>query len=450
MPIDHPAPSAAPRRGFHVLAKPAGPSCNLRCRYCFYCEKEVYFPEPGRRCMSDAVLERFTRSYIEATDGPEVGFAWQGGEPTLAGLDFFERAVAFQKQHAGGKRITNSLQTNGTLLDDAWCDFLRRERFLVGLSLDGPAALHDRYRVSRGGEPSHARVMEALARLIRHGVEFNTLSCVTRESARAPLEVYRFLREAGSRFHQFIPLVEREPDARARAAGLDMAFPPHLDRPEEHTRTLPWTPDARDYGNFLIAIFDEWIRRDVGRVFVNTFEVALAGAMGLEPPLCVHQRECGHAVVIEHDGGIYACDHFVYPEYYRGNILEHDLRAMVGSPAQVKFGRDKRACLPDLCRQCPHLRLCNGECPKHRFLRAPSGQPGLNYLCAGLKKFYAHVTPHLETLAGLLRAGQPPARVMELLARPGAAARGPDGAPVARNAPCPCGSGRKFKQCCGR
>lgn len=449
MSPDAQSSSAAPRRGFHLLAKPVGPSCNLRCRYCFYCEKEVYFPEPGRRCMSDDLLERFVRSYIEANDGPEIAFAWQGGEPAMAGLDFYRRAVALQKRYANGKRISNSLQTNATLLDDAWCAFLTEERFLVGVSLDGPAAIHDRYRVSRGGEPSHARVMEAVARLKRFGTEFNTLTCVTRESARTPLEVYRFLREAGSRFHQFIPLVEREPDARARAAGLEMAFPPRLDQPEENTRVLPWTPDARDYGRFLCAIFDEWIRHDVGRIFVNHFEMALAGTMGLEPPLCVYQRECGNALVIEHDGGIYACDHFVYPDYYRGNIGTQDLRTMVETPAQIAFGRDKRDRLPRYCRQCPYLRLCNGECPKHRFLRSPEGEPGLNYLCAGLRKFYQHAAPGLARLGQLLRAGEPPARVMEQIAQDEAGQAAP-GAETPRNAPCPCGSGRKFKQCCGR
>lgn len=422
-------PLAARRRPFHVLVKPVGPRCNLRCRYCFYTEKEVLFDAAEAdeaappRSLPDDLLEMFIREYLETSDLPEVNFAWQGGEPTLAGLEFFRRAVKLQKRYAQGRTVSNALQTNGTLLDDEWCAFLAEEKFLVGLSLDGPREIHDRYRLSRGGAPSFDRVWAALQRLRKHGVDFNAMVSVSRESCRAPLEIYRFLRdEAGAAFHQYIPLVEREPDARARGRGLALSGPPAPDDAESPPVT-PFSVPPKEYGAFLIAIFDEWLRHDVAAVFVNLFENALATWMGLPAALCVSQPECGNALVLEHDGSIYACDHYVYPEFLRGNLRDRSLNELARSPEQLAFGRSKALSLPRVCRQCEFLRGCHGECPKHRFLRGPGGEGGLNYLCESFKRFYRHAGPYLSVLADLLRSGQPPQSIMARVARQDAAKR---------------------------
>lgn len=399
------------------MAKPAGPRCNLQCLYCFYTEKDALFGTPsGPRRMTDTVLESFVRQYIGACPATPVPFAWQGGEPTLMGLDFFRRAVELQQRYAGGRAVENSLQTNGLLLDDAWCEFLARERFLVGLSLDGPAELHDRYRRDRGGQPSHARVMEALGRMVRHGVEFNTLTCVTREGARRPLEVYRFLRDHGVRHMQFIPIVERRPDAAARTLGLDLAGPLPPGGAADLASMTSGSVDPRDYGEFLVRIFDEWVRRDVGAVFVNHFEVALGAWAGHPPALCTYARECGNALVLEHNGDLYACDHYVYPEFRRGNILEQPLDRMVAAPEQAAFGRAKWERLTRTCRACPYVFACHGECPKHRLAHAPDGEAGHAYLCRGLRRFYRHAEPYLGAMADLMREGHPAALIMRAAA----------------------------------
>jgi uncharacterized protein len=407
------APPKADLAGFHVMTKPIGPICNLDCKYCFYLEKERLFPRNENFKMSDEVLETYIRQYIAAQQTPEVSFAWQGGEPTLLGVGFFRKVVELQRRHAGGKRISNALQTNGTLLDDEWCEFLAAERFLVGLSIDGPARLHNAYRVDKKGRDTYDDVLRGLRLLKKHRVEFNTLTVVNRANARHPLEVYRFLRDIGSGFIQFIPLVERMADAEAAKLGLDLAVPPRVD--EEDARRMPvteWSVEPRQYGDFLCTIFDEWVRRDVGRTFVQIFDVTLGNWVGQKGGLCVFSETCGRALAMEHNGDVYSCDHYVYPQYRLGNILNASLGELVSSEFQQQFGRDKSATLPRYCRECEVRHLCHGECPKHRFIRTPDGEPGLNYLCRAYKMFFNHSAPAMRRMVELLRAGRAPAEIM--------------------------------------
>ncbi len=425
---------------FHVMAKPIGPICNLQCAHCFYLEKVKLYPEDKAWAMSPEVLERYVRDYIAAQQAPEVVFAWQGGEPTLLGLDFFRRAVALQRQYADGKVIHNALQTNGMLLDDEWAAFLAEHRFLVGVSLDGPKALHDRFRRDKSGRGSFDRVMAGIGCLKRHKVEFNTLTCVQRENAKRPLDVYRFLRESGVEFIQFIPIVERINDTRED--GLQLVGP---DAPEADI--APWSVDGPAFGDFMIAIFDEWVRRDVGTIFVQMFDVALEAWVGRNPSLCVFSATCGQAMALEHNGDLYSCDHYVYPEYHLGNIMETPIEEMVSSPFQRRFGELKHDALPAVCRECPVRFACNGGCPKHRFCTTPEGEAGWNYLCAGYLRFFQHIDPYMRAMARELRVGRPPANVMRMLR----AEEHPEKPEAPRaNDPCPCGSGRKFKKCCGR
>lgn len=408
-------PGAEPSkiRAFHVMTKPIGPLCNLDCRYCFYLEKEKLFPANENFKMSDAVLETYIRQYIEHQDVPEISFAWQGGEPTLLGVEFFRKVVALQKKYAGGRAISNALQTNGTLLDDRWAAFFAENHFLVGLSIDGPAKLHDAYRVDKKGAATYAKVIAGLRVLKKHQVDFNTLTVVNRVNSRKPLEVYRFLRDIGSGFIQFIPLVERLADAEATRLGLDLAVPPRAD--EEGTRPMPvtdWSVEPRQYGEFLSTIFDEWVRRDVGRTYVQIFDVTLGNWLGRGGGLCVFSEKCGTALAMEHNGDVYSCDHYVYPRYRLGNILNQALGAMVASPEQRSFGNAKADTLPAYCRACEVRHLCHGECPKHRFLRTPDGEDGLNYLCASYKKFFTHSAPAMRRMAALLDAGRAPAEIM--------------------------------------
>jgi len=407
---------------FHVMTKPVGPVCNLDCRYCFYLEKRDLYPGNRRWRMSDEVLESYVRQYIEAQDAPEVHFAWQGGEPTLMGLPFFRKVVELQRRHAGGKTIHNALQTNGTLLDDEWCAFLAENRFLVGLSIDGPRDLHDAHRVGRKGEPTFDRVLAAMRLLSRLGVEFNTLTVVNSLNAERPLDVYRLLVREGSRYLQFIPIVERGPAGEPTAE----------------------TVSGDQWGAFLCAVYDEWVVQHVGRVFVQLFDATLNAFLGLPNPMCVFAPECGRAMALEHNGDLYSCDHFVYPENRLGNILLTPLRVLAESPQQRAFGEAKRTALTRACRRCPVLFACNGDCPKHRFALSPDGETGHSHLCAGYFRFFQHAAPTMLAMADLLRAGQPPALVMERArAERAAKYRG-----VGRNDPCPCGSGRKFKACC--
>ncbi len=490
------APPRAMPPAFHLMVKPRGAVCNLDCTYCFYSRKEDLYEEGASFRMSDEVLESFTRQYIEAQRVPEVTFGWQGGEPTLMGLDFFRKAVAMQEKYRKpGMKIANALQTNGVLLDDEWCRFLKEHQFLIGLSMDGPRELHDAYRVDKGGKPTFDKVYRALKLLQRHGVDFNILCVLNRVNADHPLTVYRFFKSEGVQFIQFIPAVERivrsqarsEAECRSERHSADASWlttnelvgsqarseaecRPERDSDERHSadaswlatnEVTEWTVRAEQWGQFLCSVFDEWVRRDVGRVFVQSFDVALQAWVGMEPSLCVHAKTCGDCLAIEHNGDLFSCDHYVDPHYFLGNVMEMPMTELVASPFQRKFGRDKRDTLPRYCRECPVLFACNGGCPKDRFITTPDGEPGLHYLCAGYKRFFTHVAPYIRTMAELLHRGHPPAAIMDILRRKEIGAKhlsvtgglSPTNASplprVSRNAPCPCGSGRKYKSCCG-
>jgi uncharacterized protein len=400
-------------RQFHAMAKPSGSTCNLDCKYCFYLSKETLAGGPGTGQMSDATLDLYIKSYIEGVTGPEVVFTWQGGEPTLRGLDFFRRVVALQKKHAkAGRRIENDLQTNGVLLNEEWALFLKEHRFLVGLSIDGPRELHDRFRVNKGGAPTFDKVMAAARVLRQHGVPFNTLTCVHRFNASRPLDVYRFLRrELHSTRIQFISIVEMKgfettaphdiEELRRPVVGSAAAHPGHPD-----SIVTDWSVDPDEYGYFLSRVFDEWRRKDMGRVLVTNVETLVAQHAGLPSQICIFGELCGKGVVVEHDGSVYSCDHYVYPEYRLGTLQGQSLADMVFSPQQVKFGYAKSETLPRYCRECPFLTDCWGECPKNRLLRTPDGEPGLNYLCAGLRKFFKHALPEVGRVAAEIRARQ--------------------------------------------
>jgi uncharacterized protein len=402
-----PKQKTPPSRSFHVMTKPIGPRCNLDCTYCFYLEKEKLFPKEENYKMSDEVLKTYIRKHIQSQNTPEIQFAWQGGEPTLMGLEFFRRAVALQRQYAAGRPVHNSFQTNGTSLDDEWCQFFAREKFLVGLSIDGPEHIHNRYRVDTGAKGSHSRVMDGLRLLKKWGVEFNTLTCVTRQSPAEGGEIYNFLKQQGVEFMQFIPIVERAGNRAAHGLGLDLALPPDLRADDNPVAVMPWSVSSEGFGDFLIGIFDEWIQADIGRIFVNLFDVALGAWSGMESSLCTFARRCGQAVAMEHDGSVYSCDHYVYPSHYLGNIMDATLEEMIATPAQLKFGNDKQDALPKYCRECEFLFACNGECPKHRFMNTPNGEPGLNYLCAGYKKFFKHIDPAMREMAALIHNARP-------------------------------------------
>lgn len=430
--------------GYHVMAKPVGPACNLRCLYCFYLEKYKLYPDRTETVMSAETLEAYIRQYIEGlSHQPEIHFAWQGGEPTMAGLDFFRKAVKLQQQYAEGRTVHNALQTNGILMDDEWAAFLAEHNFLIGLSLDGPERFHDAFRRDAAGRPSFKRVMGALETLKKHEVEFNILACVNRQTADAPEEVYRFLRAHGSGFIQFIPIVERSIE---NAAPEELA----LVKPDgdiEATVT-PWSVGPLQYGAFLTTIFDLWVRADVGTQFVQFFDTALEAWMGYEPSLCFFRTQCGDAMVLESNGDLYSCDHFVYPEHRLGNLMEMPLSAMARSPEQHVFGAAKQEKLPAYCRACAFHFVCKGECPKHRFLTTPENESGLNYLCEGYRHFFKHVDPYMRFMANELRNRRPPANVMEWVRQQSGAS--PEKSKTDPNALCPCGSGRKYKKCCGK
>ena len=394
---------------FHVMAKPHGPICNLDCTYCYYLEKENLYAAKGRDYrMSDTVLESYIRQYIQSQPAQHVSFAWQGGEPTLLGVPFFERVLELQKKYAGDKLVDNAFQTNGTLLDDAWGEFLARNKFLIGLSVDGPAEIHDAYRVDKGGQPTFARVMRGLDILKKHGVEFNTLTVINRKNSYHARQVYRFLKEIGSKYLQFIPIVEQvaaTPDPN----GL-MLLKPYA---RQKTTVSEWSVEPLQFGKFLSTVFDEWVLSDVGRVFVQIFDVALESWSGLPQSLCVFAPQCGKALAVEHNGDLYSCDHFVYPENKLGNIMERAMSGLVNSPQQARFGSAKATSLPSDCQKCDVRFACNGECPKHRFNTTASGEYGLNYLCAGYKHFFHHIDPYMRFMANELRQDGSPARVME-------------------------------------
>ena len=411
----NPAGSTLPK-GYHIMAKPTGPVCNLGCKYCFYLEKENLFPDNTKFRMSGKVLEAYIRKYIELQKTPLVEFAFQGGEPTLMGLNFFRKAISLQKKYKpDDKTLTNSLQTNGILLNDEWCQFLAENDFLVGLSMDGPEHIHDLHRVDKGGKPTFQKAHKALKLLQKHGVKYNILACVTRESARHPQEVYNFFKDEGVEYIQFIPIVERLPGESAQSLGLDLSMPPSIKKDESKRPVTPWTVDPDDWGDFLITVFDQWIRNDVGKVFVMNFEWALASWAGIPGTTCYFVPQCGNALILEHNGDLYSCDHFMYPDYRLGNILKENPKHLVESIMQIAFGARKRTTLPKYCRECKVLFACHGECPKRRFMTTPDGETGLNYLCAGYKKYFTHIDPYFKKLIHLMQMGRPAKDIMKLL-----------------------------------
>ncbi|MBL7163225.1 MAG: anaerobic sulfatase maturase [Anaerolineales bacterium] len=387
----------SPPSSFHVMTKPRGAICNLDCKYCYFLKKESLYPDSDFK-MSEATLDAHTQQYIEAQGVPEVTFAWQGGEPTLMGLDFFKQAIALQKKYRRpSMQIHNALQTNGTTLDGDWCKFFKQHNFLIGLSLDGPQHLHDAYRVDKGGQPSFDKVMAGLGLLKIHQVEFNILTTVHEANADQPLDVYRFMRdEVGTQFIQFIPIVERK-----NQSG-------HQEGYQVTKRSLT----GKKYGQFLITIFDEWVRRDVGRVFVQIFDVALGVWSGQPASLCIFGETCGTALAMEHNGDLYSCDHYVEPRHFLGNIREQNMLEIVAGPQQVRFGLDKRDTLPRYCQECNVRFVCNGGCPKNRIRRSPHGEEGLNYLCEGYKSFFSHIDEPMKIMARLLHMKRPPAEIM--------------------------------------
>ncbi|GBE57473.1 anaerobic sulfatase-maturating enzyme [bacterium BMS3Abin01] len=384
---------------FHLLAKPAGAGCNLACDYCFFLSKDKLYPGSDLR-MSDQVLEEYIRQYIQAQQVPQATIAWQGGEPTLMGLDFFRRSVELaRKYRRGGMEIQHTIQTNGTTLNDEWCSFFKENGFLVGISLDGPSKLHDKYRRDKRGRPTFSKVMAGLELLKKHKVDFNILASVHRANVRRPLDVYRFFRDkVGAEFIQFIAIVERDNDTGFQEGG----------------KVTRRSVKPEQYGSFLCEVFDEWVRRDVGTVFVQLFDAALGAWVGAPGGLCIFSPTCGTALVLEHNGDLYSCDHFVEPGYLLGNIMERPLAELVASDKQRRFGRDKLDKLPQFCRSCNVLFACRGGCPKNRFSEAATGERCLNYLCAGYKYFYQHIGNSMETMAGLLKQKRAPAEIMQI------------------------------------
>ena len=398
-------------QGIHILAKPIGPRCNLNCEYCFYLEKLSLFPKGENYVMSDEVLQAYINKYITLQPTPVVGFVWQGGEPTLLGLDFYKRVVELQLPFAKQKEITNSLQTNGTLLDDEWCEFLKENNFLVGLSLDGPRDIHDRYRKDSVGKGSFDKVMRGVDLLRKHGVEFNVMATVARGTSYKPLEVYRFFKEQGFDFIQFVPVIERTADFRSKQLGLKLAGPAILDNEEENISVTEWSVEPGQYGDFLITVFDEWVKNDVGTVNVMNFEWALNAWIGNPSPVCQHAQSCGKTIMLEHNGDIYACDHSMYPEYKLGNIVEGNPVEIAERSVDKGFGV-KESNLPDNCMECAVLKACWGGCPKHRFARTYNDEP-IYYLCEGYKNYFLYIRKYLKAITQLLENGLPASHVME-------------------------------------
>ena len=405
-------------QGIHVMAKPIGPVCNLNCEYCFYLEKTALFGPDEKYRMSDDVLSTFITSYITTQSTPVVEFVWQGGEPTLMGIDFFKQVIKLQKSFAGRKTITNSLQTNGTLLTEKWCRFLKKHNFMVGISIDGPKEVHDLYRRDRKGNGTFDRVIRGLKLLQKHKVDYNVLASVARDTAKQPMEVYRFFKDQGIEFIQFAPIVERMPDSISRMHELRLAGPPTLDSEEKQKEVTPWSVIPDEYGDFLIAIFEEWVRNDVGSVFVMNFEWAINAWIGNPSPVCIHARQCGRSLVIEHNGDVYTCDHCVYPQHRLGNILHNSLKKMLEKSLQSGLGIFKESALPKWCRECDFLAACRGGCPKHRFATTCYDEPGLQYLCPGYKKFFHHIPKYLRAITQLLEHGLPASYVMKAIEGP--------------------------------
>ena len=392
----------------YVILKPAGAHCNLACKYCYYLEKNKLYPTAQRHLMSDEMLEQFTREYIEAQTMNQVLFTWHGGEPLLRSIDFYRKALSLQQKYAGGRRIDNVIQTNGTLLTDEWCEFFAQNHWLVGISIDGPQPDHDHYRLTAAGKPSWKKVMQGIKLLKKHGVEWNAMAVVNAYNANHPLEFYRFFKENGCQFLQFTPIVERltrHEDGRTLASLAD--------KDEISLSEASVAPEQ--WGYFLCAIFDEWVRKDVGKIFVEIFDCTLANWMGISPGICAYSKECGHAGVMEHNGDVYSCDHFVFPEYKLGNIRDHSLIDMLYGEQQQEFSRLKHSSLPRQCKECDMEFACHGECPKNRFMKDKYGDSGLNYLCPGYYHYYQHVAPYMDYMKQELMAQRPPSNIMKVV-----------------------------------
>lgn len=398
------APFAHP---MYIMVKPVGSACNLRCDYCYYLEKQHLYANEGRQMLSDELLERFIREYIESQTTPEVLFTWHGGEPLVRPLAFYEKVVRLQQRYARGRRIANSLQTNGTLINDDWARFFHDQGWLIGVSLDGPEAYHDAFRRTRGGGPSFRNVIRGIDILNRHAVEWNALAVANRLNGDHPLSFYRFFKNIGCQYIQVTPVVERlahHDDGRQLASLVDEG------------QLAPFSIRPKQWGNFLCTIFDEWVRHDVSMFFINIFDATLANWVGVAPGLCTMAKHCGHAGVMEHNGDVYSCDHFVFPEYKLGNIHEQSLVEMMYSERQRRFGRAKADSLPTQCRECQWLNACHGECPRNRFIHTANGEPGLNYLCEGYRQYFSHVAPYMDVMKRLLGEKRPPAEIMDMLA----------------------------------
>lgn len=392
----------------YVMLKPAGAHCNLACKYCYYLEKNNLYQNSHRHLMSDEMLEQFTREYIEAQTMPQVLFTWHGGEPLMRSIDFYKKALALQKKYAHGKQIDNVIQTNGTLLTDEWCEFFAQNHWLVGISIDGPQEYHDHYRVTPAGKPSWEKVMQGIQLLKKHRVEWNAMAVVNAYNAEQPLEFYHFFRDNGCQYLQFTPIVERlteHEDGRTLASLADDREIPLAD--------ASVTP--QQWGNFLCTIFDDWVHHDVGKTFVEIFDCTLANWMGVLPGICAYSKECGHAGVMEHNGDVYSCDHFVFPEYKLGNIKDQSLIDMLYGEKQQAFSRLKHTSLPRQCKECDMEFACHGECPKNRFEKDKYGESGLNYLCQGYYQYYSHVAPYMDFMKRELLAQRPPANIMNVL-----------------------------------
>ena len=392
----------------YVMLKPAGAHCNLACKYCYYLEKNKLYPTAQRHLMSDEMLEQFTREYIEAQTMNQVLFTWHGGEPLLRSIDFYRKALSLQQKYAGGRRIDNVIQTNGTLLTDEWCEFFAQDHWLVGISIDGPQPDHDHYRLTAAGKPSWKKVMQGIKLLKKHGVEWNAMAVVNAYNANHPLEFYRFFKENGCQFLQFTPIVERQTrheDGRTLASLADKD-----EIPLSEASVAP-----EQWGYFLCAIFDEWVRKDVGKIFVEIFDCTLANWMGVSPGICAYSKECGHAGVMEHNGDVYSCDHFVFPEYKLGNIRDHSLIDMLYGEQQQEFSRLKHSSLPRQCKECDMEFACHGECPKNRFMKDKYGDSGLNYLCPGYYHYYQHVAPYMDYMKQELMSQRPPSNIMKVV-----------------------------------
>lgn len=425
----------------YVMSKPTSSVCNLDCTYCYYLEKEKLYPEQKNYLMDDETLERYVEQYIQAQDVRQVHFVWQGGEPTLAGLQFYKKALELQKKYANGKEVFNSLQTNGILLNDEWCSFFHQNQFLIGLSIDGPEDLHDAYRVTRQGRPTFTKVLNAIELLKKHKVEFNTLTVINNINVKHPERVYEFLKATGSSFLQFIPLVEREAQ-KVEDGDLYYIDPNYTKK----ANVTDWSVNASEYGQFLNRIFDIWVRRDIDKIYVQMFDTTLGAWCNQPAQLCIFSETCGHAFALESNGDVYQCDHYVYPDYKLGNIHDIHLRELNRSEEAIQFGQDKKSTLPPACLKCEYRFACHGGCPKHRFINVPNSKFQHNYFCEGYKSFFKHSEPAMKKMKELIMSGRSPAELMAQYNQVNAVTN----KNIGRNDPCICNSGKKYKKCCGK